>query len=243
MTQDSDGSFSNALMVIVAVVLIGAGGLFFFGARSVTVTTVVPARAHADLFWKGGSVQLGDDFSLPAEVTQSQGISAEQQARFQEIMSEHAAKIAALEEKHSTYTLEATNTLQVVTEPFPEEAQVIATALRQALSDLLTPAQVDYLDQNMPCAVQFAYWGTHRMTVRFTPEEGTDWCLREHTQAHMNGGSSGSGKGEESISGSKRNQRHLEILKKLQLERQGAGNTSVEPARDAESAQPKPAAH
>jgi hypothetical protein len=239
MSQDSDGSFSNALMVIVAVVLIGGGGLFFFGVRPVAVTTVAPARAHADLFWKGGSVRLGDDFSLPAEVAERQGISAEQRARFREIMSEHAAKIAALEEKHSTYTLEGANTLHVVTEPFPEEAMVVANELRQALSGLLTRAQVDYLDQNTPCAVQFAYWGTHRMTVRFTPEKGTDWCLREHTQAHMNGGSSGSGKGEESISGSKRNQRHLE---KLQLERQGAGNTAVEPARKAESTLPEPAA-
>lgn len=229
MSQDSDGSFSNALMVIVAVVLIGGGGLFFFGVRPVAVTTTVAARPHADLFWKGGSVRMGEDFSLPAEVAASQGITAEQQARFQEIMREHAAKIAALEEKHSTYTLEGTNTLQVVTEPFPEEAMIVANELRQALLGLLTPAQVDYLDQNMPVAWQFAYWGTHRQTVRFTPVEGKDLCHREHTHSHMNGGSSGSGSGEESISGNKRNQRHLEILKKLQSERQGAGQTTVEP--------------
>jgi hypothetical protein len=229
MSQDSDGSFSNALMVIVAVVLIGGGGLFFFGVRPVAVTTTVAARAHADLFWKGGTKLILTDFELTGDILESQGISAEQHARFREIMRDHAAKIAALEEKHSTYTLEATNTLQVVTEPFPEEAMVVANELRQALLGLLTPAQVDFLDQNIFLAWRFSYWGAQRQTRRFTPEEGKDLCHYEHSYADINGGSSGSGSGEVSISGSKRNQRHLEILKKLQRERQGTGKTTVEP--------------
>ena len=230
MRRESGDVTIEVMAVIIVVAVLAAAAAFLFigysssmpasgvtGPAAFSSKTPVSAPVQADLFFKGGTLDLGNDGSIPQEAVTSRGISSEQASKVRQIMNDYLKKAEDLKEQNTKYSLHGSYTLIAETEPFPEQGAELAAQLKHELLTVLTAEQFEYLDNNMACAERFAYWGMYRFRDLFRPErDREDWCYVESSHTHpLNGGGS-SGKGHETITHSKKNLKYQKKLKELQ---------------------------